>query len=928
MGVGFLLYFVLHLPWLTGAASSDCKENCGDIDIRSPFGMKTGCYHDSRFRVTCNETANGKKPFISSINLELLGWSSQGDNIVIVNNPVTYLNCGDRGNNGTTSPSNVDLQGSPFFFSSRYNAFGSIGCGNLATVFRNNETSPISSCLQRSCGDIDMSFESGSCFVTISENFTSYTASIVEVINPGSKRCASAFLISKEGADLTEYPGSSDRLLPPDPSLQFLYDFNISINTTHFPAALGWNPCDLEVGLCDQIFKGVAAEAQHYTRADACSGRCGNVDIPYPFGIEVGCYMNDWFRVTCNGTTDGPKPYITSIGLQLLNVSILEGTVVVNNSITCSDCLKTDGEANGVSVNLTDTRFSFSAFYNRFMSVGCGSLATFSLSPTDEYPVGGCMQPICGNGTSDAGCTTDFPWDLSSLAVNMKDIYPRNASSKECRSAFIVDQRYLEIIKHRNVAGNWTMTHVPVTLRWSTQIRGLCDCTNWYSTLFGEYSWSNLSRSYLCVCVSNADGLISTDPCQGQLGTCADIYWNTFMLCLNASGNKCSSSSCPEGYEYSGFMCKRRELKKRYKKSPYMTIIIGCSTSLGTLLALIVTWHLLKAWERSKSIKLKQKYFKRNGGLLLQQQLSSNEGNVVRVRLFTSKELDKATDYFNENRILGHGGQGTVYKGMLTDGSIVAIKKSNVMDKKKSDETKLKQFINEVMLLSQINHRNVIKLLGCCLETKVPLLVYEFIPNGTLSHLIHAPNEEFQLTWEMRLRIAIEIANALSYLHSAASVPIYHRDIKSSNILLDDNFGVVLAELITGQKPISSGQSEDDVRSLANIFLLSMNEHSLVDIVDPMIMNGGLATEIVAVAKLAKRCLNLNGKKRPAMREVALELEQIRSSEGANVIEQNTDEDSDIDDMNEPSGTASCSLSSSIVNDSVTLSLDAYSLNA
>ncbi|GMJ16118.1 wall associated kinase-like 1 [Hibiscus trionum] len=912
MGVGFVLYFILQLPWLIPAGSSDCKEKCGDIDIRSPFGIKTGCYHNSRFRVTCNQTADGPKPYITSIGLELLDWSSHANNIVIVNNPVTYLNCVDKGNNGSTSPSNIHLQGSPFFFSSRYNAFGSIGCGNLATIFRNNETTPTSSCLQESCGDL--ASELGSCYVTISENFTSYTSSIVEVTNPGSNRCASAFLISREWADLTEYPGSSDRLLPPDPSLQFLY--NISINTTHLPAALEWNPCDLEVGLCDQIFKGVAT--QHYMRYDRCAGSCGNVDIPYPFGIEVGCYMNKWFRVTCNDTSDGPKPYITSIGLQLLNVSIREGMVVVNNSITYSNCLRKDGDANGgVSVNLADTPFSFSAFYNRFMSVGCGSLATFLRSPTDEYPAGGCMQPICGNVTSDAGCTTDFPWDLSSFAVNMKEIYPRNASGKSCTSSFIADQRYLEMIQvqHRNVASNWTTTHVPVTLRWSTQIHGLCDCSSRYSytTLNGEYSWSNLNRSYLCVCASIADGQISADACQ------------------------------------------------------------GCSTSLGTLVALIATWHLLKVLERRKSIKLKQKYFKRNGGLLLQQQLSSNEGNVERVRLFTSKELEKASDYFNDNRILGHGGQGTVYKGMLTDGSIVAIKKSNAMDTKKSDETKLKQFINEVMLLSQINHRNVVKLLGCCLETKVPLLVYEFIPNGTLSHLIHAPNAEFQLTWEMRLRIAIEIANALSYLHSAASVPIYHRDIKSSNILLDDkyrakvsdfgtsrsvaleqthvttrvqgtfgyldpeyfrsskfteksdvySFGVVLAELITGQKPISSGQSEDDVRSLVNIFLLSMNEHSLLDIVDPMVTNGGRGTEIVAVAKLAKRCLNLNGKKRPTMKEVAIELEQIRSSEGANAVEQNTDEDSDIDDMNEPSGIGSCSLSSCTVNDSVTLSLDA-----
>ncbi|KAK8571570.1 hypothetical protein V6N12_027654 [Hibiscus sabdariffa] len=656
----FVLYFILQLPWLIRAASSGCKEYCGEIEIRFPFGIKEGCYNNSWFRVTCNQTFNGPKPFISRVNLELLSSSSPGYRTVIVNNPVTYLNCGDKGNNGATSPSNVDLQGSPFKFSSSSNRFGSVGCGNLATVFRNNETTPISSCLQKSCGDL--ASKVGSCYVTIPENFTSYTASMTEIINPGRKGCTSAFLFSTLSY-LTLYPGSSDQQLPSHPSLEFLS--GVSINTTHVPAVLEWNTYDWEVALCHEMLKGAA---QHYARDDGCAGRCGNVDIPYPFGIEVGCYMNKWFRVTCDETIDDPKPYITSIGLQLLNVSIWEGTVVVNNSITYSNCFNRDGEANGTSVNLTDSPFSFSAFYNRFMSVGCGSLATILRSP-DEYPVSGCLQPICGNETSDSHCTTDFPWDLSSFAVNMREIHPRNASGKLCRSAFIVDLHYIETIKNRNVTSNWTMTHVPVTLRWSMQIRGLCDCSSVYTyfTNNGEYIWINLGKSHLCVCDSNADGHIYTNACQDQLERCKDYYRYTFMLCLNASGNKCSLSSCPEGYAYSGVMCKPLELTKQNKNSHYMGITIGCSTSLGTLVALIATWHLLKVFERRKRIKLKQKYFERNGGLLLQQQLSSHEGNVERVRLFTSKELEKATDHFNENRILGHGGQGTVYKGMLTD---------------------------------------------------------------------------------------------------------------------------------------------------------------------------------------------------------------------------------------------------------------------
>lgn len=313
----------------------------------------------------------------------------------------------------------------------------------------------------------------------------------------------------------------------------------------------------------------------------------------------------------------------------------------------------------------------------------------------------------------------------------------------------------------------------------------------------------------------------------------------------------------------------------------------------------------------------------------MEQQFTSS-GRGKKTKLFTAEELQRATDNFNQSRILGRGGYGTVYKGMLLDGSIVAVKRSKAIDR-----SQIRQFINEVSILSQINHRNVVKLLGCCMETEVPLLVYEFIANGNLSYHIHNQDEESSLSWENRFEIACEVAGALAYMHSAASIPIFHRDIKSSNILLDEkyrakvsdfgtsrsvpvdkthlttavqgtfgyldpeyfqssqftdksdvySFGVVLVELLTGEKPFSFARGGEYI-SLVAFFISSMRENKLTEILDPRVAKEASMNDVFAVAKLAMRCLRLEGRKRPTMKEVSVELEGLRKSQNCIEIEQ------------------------------------------
>ncbi|MED6216719.1 hypothetical protein PIB30_010467 [Stylosanthes scabra] len=346
--------------------------------------------------------------------------------------------------------------------------------------------------------------------------------------------------------------------------------------------------------------------------------------------------------------------------------------------------------------------------------------------------------------------------------------------------------------------------------------------------------------------------------------------------------------------------------------------------SLSMLVLIVASFNVYSGLKKRKLNKLKERFFQQNGGLLLQQKIEKHRGSIQTAKIFSIEELKKATNNFDEDKILGRGGHGIVYKGVLQDNTTVAIKKSKI-----SDQCQIEQFINEVIILSQINHANVVKLLGCCLETQVPLLVYEFIQGGTLYDHLHAQNRSLKLDWKTRLRISSETAGVLAYLHSATSPPIIHRDVKTINILLDHNlrakvadfgaskivpldqtqfttlvqgttigyldpeyfhtshlteksdvysFGVVLAELLTGRKALCFDMPEDD-RNLAMYFISSMNKGGLLHILDNQITDEAKPEQVMEFSNIAKRCLNLKGEERPTMKEVATELEGLRMME-------------------------------------------------
>ncbi|KAJ6952682.1 hypothetical protein NC653_041734 [Populus alba x Populus x berolinensis] len=314
--------------------------------------------------------------------------------------------------------------------------------------------------------------------------------------------------------------------------------------------------------------------------------------------------------------------------------------------------------------------------------------------------------------------------------------------------------------------------------------------------LSGEIPWQlgNLIKLEVFVLShNNFTGFIPSTMDQMQSLRIVDLSYNELEGPIPKS--KAFQEAPPEAFTHNKGLCGNRPSlmncppsvnTTKDRKHLILLIVLpvsGASFFLTILIGFVCI--LRKEWRKSMRNKL----------------IDSQQGNLFTVWSYDGKlvyeDINGATEGFNAKYCIGVGGHGSVYKAKLSTGQIVAVKKLHPLQYTRSDD--LKTFESEIQALNKIRHRNIVKLHGFCLHAKQSFLVYEYLERGSLARILDNAEQATELDWSKRINIVKGVVNALCYMHHDCKPPIIHRDISSSNILLDRKYEARVSDFGTAR---------------------------------------------------------------------------------------------------------------------------------
>ncbi|KAI3723161.1 hypothetical protein L2E82_34557 [Cichorium intybus] len=387
-------------------AKARCNATCGKVGIQFPFGIGSNCAANEWYNVDCISS----KPYLSALNnVEVLDITFPGR--VTVNVSVNTVDC-----ENPIQDSNLILTTShgksPFLFAGSFNSLVFLGCGTAAIMENGTTITGCSTaCHKDTVPDITNCVGVGCCEIPIPHDLKSFTFNLTGSKSDGEGTCGSAVLVNK------------------------LYKRYNSKDHAFVAITLSWN----------ETFN---------VKSTRCNERCGEVPIPYPFGIERNCSWSDWFKVDCNSS----KPYLSAFNnVEVLGVSSVNKMVTVNVPMI-SYC---EYPLQNSNLNVSGTPFRFSASDNMFVTEGCGS----AVIKEHGTIVAGCSATCENDTVSDRNncfgigcCQTTIPEDLDSFTMDLTGLRSQ-ARNGTCASAFLVDRKSF-------MEGRFSGQSVPITLVW------------------------------------------------------------------------------------------------------------------------------------------------------------------------------------------------------------------------------------------------------------------------------------------------------------------------------------------------------------------------------------------------------------------------------------------------------------------------------